>query len=81
MTSSYSLQRAQALSLLLGRYIAGEIAETQFADVTGLLDETDASSEERAAFARFYLDALSADGEVKMPKTEDLSDILNIARA
>lgn len=81
MTSSYSLQRAQALSLLLGRYIVGEIAEAQFADVTELLDETDASSEERAAFARFYLDALSADGEVKMPKTEDLNDILNIARA
>ena len=81
MTSSYSLQRAQALSLLLGRYIVGEIAEAQLADVTELLDETDASSEERAAFARFYLDALSADGEVKMPKTEDLNDILNIARA
>jgi len=81
MTSAPSLQRAEALSLLLGRYIAGEIAEAQFADVTELLDETDASSEERAAFARFYLDALSADGEVKMPKTEDLGEILNIARA
>jgi len=81
MTSAHPLQRAEALSLLLGRYIAGEIAEAQFADVTELLDETDASSEERAAFARFYLDALSADGDVKMPKTEDLGDFLDIARA
>ena len=81
MTSSHSLQRAQALSLLLGRYITGEIAEAQFADLTELLDETDASSEERAAFARFYLDALSTDGEVKMPKNEDLRDFLDIARA
>ena len=81
MTPSHSLQRTQALSLLLGRYISGEIAEAQLADVTELLDETDASADERAAFARFYLDALSADGEVKMPKTDELSDILNIARA
>ena len=81
MTSSHSLQRAHALSLLLGRYIAGEIAEAQLSDVTELLDETDASSEERAAFARFYLDALTSDGEVKMPKAEELSEILNIARA
>ncbi len=81
MTPSHSLQRAQALSLLLGRYIAGEIAEAQFADVTDLLDETDATSEERAAFARFYLDALAVEGEVKMPKLEELNDVLNIARA
>ena len=81
MTPSYSLQRAQALSLLLGRYLAGEIADAQFAEVTDLLDETDASAEERAAFARFYLDALSTDGIVKMPKTDDLGEILTIARA
>ena len=81
MTSAHPLQRDEAVSLLLGRYIAGEIAEAQFADVTELLDETDASSEERAAFARFYLDALSADGDVKMPKTDDFGDFLDIARA
>ena len=81
MTTSHSVQRTHALSLLLGRYIAGEIAEAQFTDVNDLLDDTNATSEERAAFARFYLDALSYDGEVKLPKPEELNDILTIARA
>ncbi len=81
MTPSHSQHRVNAMSLLLARYITGEIAEAQFADVTDLLDETDASANERAAFARFYLDALTLDGDVKMPRTEEVSEILNIARA
>lgn len=81
MKPSHPDQRTQALSLLLGRYIVGEIAETQFMSITDLLDETDANSEERGAFARFCLDALTSEGEVKMPVLEELNDFLAIARA
>ncbi len=81
MNTSHSHQRVQALSHLLGRYIVGEIAEAQIMSVTDALDETDASSEERAAFARFYMDALTSEGEVKMPALDELNDFLAIARA
>ncbi|MDX1438924.1 MAG: hypothetical protein R3284_03375 [Rubricoccaceae bacterium] len=81
MTPSASLHRSHALSLLLARYIAGEIADVQFNQFSELLDESEASSEERAAFARFYLDAVSSGSEVKMPKVNEIKDMLTIARA
>lgn len=81
MTPSASLHRAQALSLLLARYIAGEMAESQFEEISAMLDESEASSEERAAFARFYLDSMSTGNEIKMPKPIEVKDMLTIARA
>jgi hypothetical protein len=74
-------QRAHALALLLGRYIVGEVAETQLFGLSDLFDNAEASAEERTAFARFYLDALAADGEVSLPKPEELTTLLALARA
>ena len=78
---SISASRAHALSHLLARYITGQVAEAQLADFTDLFDEADVSADERAAFAHFYLDALMSEGEVKMPKADELADVLAIARA
>jgi hypothetical protein len=74
-------RRAPALALLLARYIAGEVAETQLFGLTDLFDEADASAPERTAFARFYLDALAAEGDVRLPKAEELTALLAVARA
>ena len=77
----HSATRAHALSHLLAHYITGQVAEAQFADFSELFDEAEASADERAAFAHFYLDALTHDGEVKLPKVEELQDVLAIVRA
>ena len=81
MTPVTSPQRAHALSLLLARYIAGQVADTQLNGVADLFEDSDADATERSAFARFYLDALSAEGEVALPKLDELEDLLAIARA
>lgn len=73
--------RAPTLALLLARYIAGEIAEAHLFGLSDLFDDADASAEERTAFARFYLDALVADGEVSLPQSEELIALLALARA
>lgn len=73
--------RAHALSLLLSRYIAGEVAEAQLFGLTDLFDDASASAEERTAFARFYLDALATDGDVTLPKADELTTLLALARA
>lgn len=71
-----------ALSVLLTRFVAGEIAESALTTVCDLLEETPASAEERIAFARFYLDALSTgDSEHALPRAEELADVIQIARA
>ncbi|HLT47388.1 MAG TPA: hypothetical protein VK002_09185 [Rubricoccaceae bacterium] len=74
-------RRAPALPLLLARYIAGEVAEAQLFGLTDLFDAADVSAEERTAFARFYLDALAEDGDVRLPKAEELTALLALARA
>ena len=74
-------QRAHALSVLLARYIAGDDASDHFFDASDLFEDASASADERAAFARFYLDVLDEDGAVRMPKADELSDLLNVARA
>ena len=73
--------RTHALSLLLARYIAGELAEAQLFGLSDLFDDAGVSADERTAFARFYLDALSEDGEVKLPKADELTALLGLARA
>jgi hypothetical protein len=80
-TASVRPQPAHALALLLGRYITGDVAETQLFGLTDLFDDADASAEERTAFARFYLDALAEDDEVRLPKAEELTTLLALARA
>lgn len=81
MTPSTTKQRSHAFLLLLARYIAGEIAEAQFEQLTTLLDTTEASSEERTALARYYLDAISNGTEINLPKAHEIKDFLTIARA
>lgn len=74
--------RTPALAVLFARYLAGQVAETQLNAVADLLEEADADAEERAAFTRFYLDALAAgEGDQALPKADELADLLAIARA
>lgn len=80
--ASPSVRRAHALQQLLAQYVVGRVAEHQLAAVSDLLDDSDASAEERLAFTRFYLDALT-DGDLTLglPKAEELADFLDLARA
>ena len=71
-----------ALSILLARYVAGEIADAQMAAVSDLFEDTDATPAERLAFARFYLDAMAAgEGEHAVPKPAEVEGVLHAARA
>ena len=82
MTTAAPAQRLPALALLMARYVAGQIAEAQFHAVSDLLDEADVSPDERAAFARFYLDALAAgEDAAALPRADELADLLALARA
>lgn len=70
------------LSVLLTRFVAGEIAESALTTVCDLLEETPVSAEERLAFARFYLDAHSCgESEHALPRAEEIADVIQIARA
>ena len=81
MPAVSATRRLPSLALLLARYIAGEIAEAQLFGLSDLFDDADASAAERTAFARFYLDALAENGDVRLPKTEELTALLALARA
>ena len=65
---------------LLTRYVAGCIAEAQLDGVSDLLDASDASTQERLAFAGFFLDAAN-EGDVRLPDAAELADFLALARA
>jgi hypothetical protein len=64
------------MSVLLARYIAGQIADQPFQQLSALFDETSADHAERAAFARFYLDF--ADDVVALPTSAEIDDLLSI---
>ena len=74
--------RPHALSALLAQHIAGDLQDGTLSAMTELFEDTDASTAERLAFARFYLD-LSAGGETAeaLPQSDELADVLTIARA
>lgn len=74
--------RPHALAALLAQHIAGDLQDGALSDMTELFEDTDASASERLAFARFYLD-LQAGGETAetLPKGDELTDVLTIARA
>ncbi|MDX1420298.1 MAG: hypothetical protein R3181_10055, partial [Rubricoccaceae bacterium] len=72
---------SSVLALLLTRSVVGELAEAQLFGLSDLLDDVEASATERAAFARFYLEALTEEGEVPLPKAEELTALLAFARA
>lgn len=65
-----------ALPLLFAHYVAGKMAQTQWDAFAATFDEAEGSVEERAAFARFCLDASLSGEEVKLPKPDEWSDIL-----
>ncbi len=70
-----------ALPALLAHYVAGRLAQSQWDDFSDAFDEADASADERAAFARFYLDATLCGDEVKLPKPKELEDLLSATHA
>ena len=69
-----------ALPLLFARYVAGQIAQAQWDAFADALDEADASADERAAFASFYLDASETGEEIKLPKPNEVEDLLGAMR-
>lgn len=72
--------RPTSLAPLLVGYVAGDVTAAALARFDDLFE--DASVEERAAFARFYLDALTS-GEYAeaLPHPSEVDGILSAARA
>ena len=67
---------------LLTGYITGTVGGDALARFDDLFDETDATAQERIAFARFYLDALAAgDDADALPTAAEVPGILDAARA
>ncbi|MDX1530110.1 MAG: hypothetical protein R3362_01155 [Rhodothermales bacterium] len=71
---------APALSLLFARYVAGKIAQAHWDAFSAALDEADASGDERAALAAFFLDAAGSGQEVKLPQPGELEEVLALTR-
>ena len=69
-----------ALPLLFAHYVAGKIAQVQWDQFADALDEADASADERDAFARFYLEATVDGEEIKLPKPNEVEDLLAAMR-
>ena len=74
MTPRAATPTAPALALLFARYIAGQIADQPFQQLSTLFDETPASHAERTAFARFYLDA--SEDAVALPSPAEITELL-----
>ena len=75
MTPSVHAARP-ALSLLFLRYVAGQITEARWAEFGALLDDTDATTGERDALARFVLDAT----DEPLPTPAEVADLLTAMR-
>ena len=71
---------SSALPLLFARYVAGHIAQAQWDDFARAFDAVDASADERAAFAAFYLETTSAGDEVALPNPDELGGLLAALR-
>lgn len=69
-----------ALPLLFARYVAGQIAQAQWDQFADAFDEADASADERIAFARFYLEATVDGEEIKLPKPNEVEELLGAMR-
>lgn len=74
--------RPTSLALFLAGYVSGDVSDDAMARFDALFEDATASAEERAAFARFYLDAL-ASGEYAdaLPHPAEVDGILAVARA
>ncbi len=67
-------------ALLFARFVGGALPATRLCGLTDLMDECDLSTDERVAFANFFLDA-SAEDDVRLPDVTELEELLAIARA
>ncbi|CAN5564955.1 hypothetical protein BH23BAC4_BH23BAC4_05560 [soil metagenome] len=75
--------RQNALALIFARYVSGQIAEAHWTHLADLFDAAESTSDERAAFARFYLDALSDPNEADdlvLPSVDELRELTASAR-
>jgi len=74
--------RTSTLAALLAGYVSGDVSDDAMARFDDLFQDISASADERAAFARFYLDALDA-GEYAeaLPHPSEVAGILSLARA
>ncbi len=71
-----------ALTSLLAGYIAGAVDDSVMSRFDELFEDAPASAQERAAFARFYLDALATDDiEEALPTAIEVPGILGLVRA
>ncbi len=79
--STLAVRSASAMPLLFAHYVAGKVAQAHWDEFSAAFDEADASDEERAAFARFYLETTISGDEVSLPKPKELEDVLAATRA
>ena len=71
-----------ATAELLAGYITGVVGDDAMARFDDLFEDTSATSAERRAFARFYLDAIEAGEEADaLPVPAEVPGILAAARA
>lgn len=73
---------SSALTALLTGYVAGDVNDDAMNRFDELFDDAGASAQERIAFARFYLDVLSAgDDKEALPHPTEVGGILTAIRA
>ena len=71
-----------ALTSLLTGYLTGAVDDSVMNRFDDLFEDAPASAQERAAFARFYLDALAADDVAEaLPTPTEVPGILGLVRA
>lgn len=82
MTPATASHRSAHATLLAG-YIAGAVTDEAMTQFDALFEDTPATTDERQAFAWFFVDALQAgDVENALPTTTDeATGILGAARA
>lgn len=73
--------RPTALTLLLGHYITGRIAEAEWNRISACLDAAEADPTERDALAAFCLDVSARGEEFSPPSPDEIHDLLAAARA
>jgi len=70
-----------ALARLFAYYLSGRIAETQWRQLSRLLDARTATPEEREAMATFFSDLLQERGaEVRIPRLKEFRELLATVR-
>ncbi len=73
-------KRQSMMTILLARYLAGQIADQQWSAISSTLDASDANGSERDAYAAFLLDATATSDEVVLPNVDEASDLIAVAR-